>query len=344
METSSGSVLEAGVTRSWLPILVVVGCSRTDIALLIDRIDPNQSAVGTSPEVTIHGLFHPEPRVSYRPGGSSGADTTFSASLNEHALEDVRYMDRQQLTAVVPLGLEVGVYDLTVRDPRGENATLPAAFVVYQPNGADGETDRDGGDPSDGDPAVGDSNGGDPAVGDSNGGDPAVGDSNGGDPAVGDPNGGDPAVGDPNGGDGLPPCDTCTSGPCVVLCTADPCTTDCQRCDCDIQCAGVDACRADCTSSAACSMDCSDVADCRTDCSGSSSCDITCAGGSCRIDCWENATCSIDCTHAESCRLDCRDSAQCLLDYTGASSWSWDCDGSVTMCGGTVVACNRPCP
>jgi photosystem II stability/assembly factor-like uncharacterized protein len=61
-----------------------------------------------------------------------GFEETPTVYLGETALTDVVWVSETELSAVVPWGMDPGVYALTVENPAGETSTLAGAFTVTQ--------------------------------------------------------------------------------------------------------------------------------------------------------------------------------------------------------------------
>ena len=55
-----------------------------------------------------------------------------TVTLGSTVLEEVGWVSSATLTAIVPWGMDPGVYDLTVVNPGGESNDLPNAFTVTQ--------------------------------------------------------------------------------------------------------------------------------------------------------------------------------------------------------------------
>jgi hypothetical protein len=61
-----------------------------------------------------------------------GFEETPTVYLGETALTEVTWVSETELSAVVPWGMDPGVYALTVENPAGETSTLADAFTVTQ--------------------------------------------------------------------------------------------------------------------------------------------------------------------------------------------------------------------
>lgn len=84
---------------------------------MISGVNPSSAPNDLDTSVTITGT-----------GFANGA----TALLGDTLLRDVRWVSATALTAIVPWGLEPGVYTVTVVNPGGISGTLPNAFTVTQ--------------------------------------------------------------------------------------------------------------------------------------------------------------------------------------------------------------------
>ncbi|MBN2359156.1 MAG: hypothetical protein JXR83_06860 [Deltaproteobacteria bacterium] len=106
-------------------------CSSEPEPIALNTIAPASARSGESVAVVISGSgFAAHVVVSYQSTRRTTVDDQFSAWLGQHALEQVRHVDSQNLTAVVPPTLPVGSHELIVESPAGERVTLAAAFEV----------------------------------------------------------------------------------------------------------------------------------------------------------------------------------------------------------------------
>ena len=98
-------------------------------------VEPASTVYGVAVDVTIHGLqLAPRVQMDFDRPSQSVVDQAFQAWLGDAPLEGVTWVDGANLQARVPATLLVGVYPLRVRDPRGREVVLEAAFtVVPQP-------------------------------------------------------------------------------------------------------------------------------------------------------------------------------------------------------------------
>ncbi|MBP7999874.1 MAG: IPT/TIG domain-containing protein [Chloroflexi bacterium] len=62
-----------------------------------------------------------------------GATVALQSGATTHPLGSVTYISSSQLTAIVPAGLPVGLYDVVVTNPDAQEGTLVGGFEVYDP-------------------------------------------------------------------------------------------------------------------------------------------------------------------------------------------------------------------
>jgi DNA-binding beta-propeller fold protein YncE len=108
-------------------------------------VEPRSGIQGSETTVRVSGeAFHPALFVSFNDKTRSNGSTAFAARLGTTPLNEVRYLKTTELQALVPAGLSVGTYDLTVIDPRGKTGMLASAFTVASPAdaGAEARPDR----------------------------------------------------------------------------------------------------------------------------------------------------------------------------------------------------------
>jgi hypothetical protein len=111
--------------------LLACACGGGRVDIQVDGVEPNESGPNTDVIVTIRGTFAPRLHVQQRTAMLVGA---FSARLGDTELEQVVFVDRNTLRAVVPAGLSPGSYTVTVRDPRESEASLEDAFTLIDPD------------------------------------------------------------------------------------------------------------------------------------------------------------------------------------------------------------------
>ncbi|HEY6002906.1 MAG TPA: IPT/TIG domain-containing protein [Anaeromyxobacter sp.] len=73
-----------------------------------------------------------EPEAYQSSGGGAQVDASFRAWLGGAELAGVAWVSSSELRATVPAGLEPGTYRLQVRDPRGGEGSLDAAFTILE--------------------------------------------------------------------------------------------------------------------------------------------------------------------------------------------------------------------
>ena len=120
-----------------LTIVALVGCEGSDDqAPTVSEITPGSGLSAAPTAVTILGSEF-RLGLAFQVDDTSPAepDARFSASLSNEAssdaaLEDVVWVDTETLNAVVPSGLNPGVYDLVVTGPGGTSQPLLGAFTV----------------------------------------------------------------------------------------------------------------------------------------------------------------------------------------------------------------------
>jgi hypothetical protein len=109
------------------PAILPGGLEVTDaLGLTIDLVDPSFGWVERSSSVSIFGSgFVNTPRAYLNPA-------TPTPETIASALGAVSFLDASRLTAVVPPGLPVGVYDVIVVNPTGEVGLLEDGFTVTE--------------------------------------------------------------------------------------------------------------------------------------------------------------------------------------------------------------------
>ncbi|MBJ6765820.1 IPT/TIG domain-containing protein [Myxococcaceae bacterium JPH2] len=99
-------------------------------------LSPTRGEASAPLRVTITGEgLRPSVWTDFSHDGRDTVDTTFQARLGPEALDEVQLIGPDQLEATVPAGLASGLYDLTVVDPSGREATLARAFEVLATSG-----------------------------------------------------------------------------------------------------------------------------------------------------------------------------------------------------------------
>ena len=130
-------------------LLVVSGCSeRRAGRFALRSVEPRQASASGATAIRVLGEgFAPAIRANFNDNDESVVSSLFSAQLGPQTLS-LRYVDPETLTGTVAGGLAPGSYGLSVTDPRGQQATLPSAFVALSPDlgaadagGPDGRVD-----------------------------------------------------------------------------------------------------------------------------------------------------------------------------------------------------------
>ena len=92
---------------------------------------PGEGPDNATTAVTIAGDgFAPRVITDFTRKGSSRLEDGYTARLGSAALTGVTRTDGSTISAVVPVGLAAGLYDLTVVDPYGREVVLTGAFAV----------------------------------------------------------------------------------------------------------------------------------------------------------------------------------------------------------------------
>jgi len=102
-------------------------------ALELEAVSPDRCLVGESISIQLRGNFPPAVLISYQDPSRSEVDTSFTATIGGLPVEELSYVDAEQLTGMAPRGLAVGVHALSVTAPDGRQATLEQAFTVEEP-------------------------------------------------------------------------------------------------------------------------------------------------------------------------------------------------------------------
>jgi len=108
------------------------GCALQEAPPRVDSVDPNWAWTGEATDIDVVGSqFFPTPVVD---ANSNRIDEGFAVELERDGvrvdLDAVELEDWGHLSARVPEGLAVGVYDLVVVGPEGEEGRLDAGFTV----------------------------------------------------------------------------------------------------------------------------------------------------------------------------------------------------------------------
>ena len=121
-----------------LLLTLMPGCDADVPRPVLIQMSPSSTIPAQEIPVTITGENF---RVAVRSSldGESGGvvDDTFAAQLGAMPLDSVVLVDETTLRATVPAGMDPGEYPLSITDPNGQVAELPAAFVVCGRSQAD---------------------------------------------------------------------------------------------------------------------------------------------------------------------------------------------------------------
>ena len=108
-------------------------CDRNDPSVETPTVATVTPACGdnaTATAVTVRGSLPVKPVIWVSDPSSSQLETTYQAWMGEVELTSVAWHDGTELTAVVPAGMAIGTYALTLQSPFGTRATKQAAFQV----------------------------------------------------------------------------------------------------------------------------------------------------------------------------------------------------------------------
>ena len=119
----------------FLPLLLLCACAGTPpSAPKPVGVVPSRVAVGTATSIRVNGNdFYADVVTDFGRRANSALNTAFAVSLvagdgTEVALEGVKLIDKNALTAEVPASVPRGLYDVRVVDPAGRTGTLTGAF------------------------------------------------------------------------------------------------------------------------------------------------------------------------------------------------------------------------
>ena len=106
------------------------GCTVDLAAPEPESVDPPRGYNGEETPITIEGQrFYPQIEVDATGGGRSEINAGFTVRIAQGTVDDVELEgvsleDYEHIRAIVPPGLAVGVYDLVVVGPSGEEGRL----------------------------------------------------------------------------------------------------------------------------------------------------------------------------------------------------------------------------
>ena len=108
-------------------------CGGRDAAVetpIVEAVTPACGDNATATAVTVRGSLPVKPVIWISDPTSSQLDSAYRAWVGDVELTGVAWRDASELKAVVPAGIPVGTYALTLRSPFGTTATKDAAFQV----------------------------------------------------------------------------------------------------------------------------------------------------------------------------------------------------------------------
>jgi uncharacterized repeat protein (TIGR01451 family) len=118
-----------------LALAMIAGCTQragpSELAVALTGIEPGCGDPAGDTRVVVRGTLPVKPSTSLA-SSETTIDTAYRAWIGDHELATVTWIDAGRMEAVVPAGLPVGMYALTVTSPFGTSASLPDAFRVEQ--------------------------------------------------------------------------------------------------------------------------------------------------------------------------------------------------------------------
>ncbi len=119
--------------------LLMAGCGGVHLpSPQPEQLEPAKGYRGEDTLVVIRGeAFYPQVEIDSSGDGQADVDASFSVSLvsaegERDDLQAVTFQAYDQLSAVVPAGLEAGVYDVLVQGPTGAWGSLEDGFTVTE--------------------------------------------------------------------------------------------------------------------------------------------------------------------------------------------------------------------
>jgi hypothetical protein len=130
----AGASPSARASRAAAVVLIAValaGCGGADPPSPTPlSVTPDRGSAGSATPVVVHGSSFTVLTVQPASGGGPSVDDTFQAWMGDLPLQDVRRVDAETLSAIVPAGLTPGSKTLRVQGPFGTSGELPNAFTV----------------------------------------------------------------------------------------------------------------------------------------------------------------------------------------------------------------------
>jgi hypothetical protein len=110
-------------------------CGGSDGTVGLPTVEAVKPACGdnaSATSVTVSGVLPVKPIISISDPSSSRLETTYRAWVGDVELTSVKWTSASELTALVPAGIPVGTYGLTLESPFGGKGVKDAAFQVRQ--------------------------------------------------------------------------------------------------------------------------------------------------------------------------------------------------------------------
>jgi IPT/TIG domain-containing protein len=127
------------LARLCLGAAFVVGCVAAAPVPTVEGVTPLMGYNDRALRLVIHGegfipSYRLDPVNDTRRGDASGFSGQLGTGPDAVPLRDFDWLDTSQLTAWMDAGLPAGSHPLQIRDPRGQTATLSAAFLSLGPD------------------------------------------------------------------------------------------------------------------------------------------------------------------------------------------------------------------
>jgi hypothetical protein len=116
-------------------VAITEGCSTAGPRPELASVSPTTLRIALGGFITLAGHnFVPRTTVDFERPSASQVDATFTVQLEGvgqvFELASVTRIDSESVSARVPAGLSPGLYGLRLTDPRGHEASLPAALTL----------------------------------------------------------------------------------------------------------------------------------------------------------------------------------------------------------------------
>lgn len=116
-----------------LCLALAAGCGGSGTPVetpVVASVKPACGDSGSTTSVIVTGTLPVKPEIWFSAPEKNRVDTTYRAWIGEFELDAVTWHTSSELAAVVPAGLPVGTYALTLESPYGSRSTREAAFQV----------------------------------------------------------------------------------------------------------------------------------------------------------------------------------------------------------------------